>query len=162
MDYMSHYHSPLGDITLASDGVALVGLWFDGQRHFVVGLDPEHTERDNLPLFDETRRWLDIYFSGKDPDFTPKLTLWGSTFRKHVWAALLTIPYGHTTTYGALARRIGVPSAQAIGAAVGHNPISLIIPCHRVVGSDGSLTGYAAGLDRKARLLRLEQAVPMV
>ena len=162
MDYTSHYPSPFGAITMASDGEALVGLWFDGQRHFGAGLDSEQAECDKLPVFDDTRRWLDTYFSSKVPDFSPRLALRGSAFQKRVWTALLTIPYGQTTTYGALARRIGVPSAQAVGGAVGRNPVSLIIPCHRVVGSDGSLTGYAAGLDRKARLLQLEQETPVV
>lgn len=156
LDYISHYHSPLGDITLTSDGNALVGLWFDGQRYSAATLDPKHTERDDLPLFDQTRRWLDCYFAGKEPKFTPKLTLRATAFRKHVWEALLAIPYGQTASYGEIARRVGVRSAQAVGGAVGRNPIALIIPCHRVVGADGTLVGYAAGLDRKARLLQLE------
>lgn len=115
-----------------------------------------------LPVFDAVKTWLDIYFSGKEPDFTPPLHLTGSPFRLSVWKLLQQIPYGKTMTYGELARRIagqrGLPhmSAQAVGGAVGHNPISIIVPCHRVVGSDGSLTGYAGGVDKKQRLLALE------
>lgn len=157
MDYTAHYNSPLGDITLGSDGTALVGLWFDGQKFFADVLDPVHEERPDLPVFDETRRWLDLYFSGQQPDFTPPLTLRGSDFRKQVWQRLLEIPYGQTVTYGQLARELGCRSAQAIGGAVGHNPITLIVPCHRVVGAGGSLTGYAGGLDRKLRLLQMEK-----
>ena len=162
MDYTHHYLSPLGGITLASDGQALTGLWFEGQRFFADTLSKEHMEQ-NLPVFDETDRWLDLYFSGKAPDFTPKLKLIGTAFRRSVWEILLTIPYGRTMTYGEIARRIaaqngtGHLSARAVGGAVGHNSISLIIPCHRVVGADGSLTGYAGGMDRKRRLLQLEK-----
>ena len=165
MDYTWHYDSPLGRITLACDGEALVGLWFDGQKHFAGGLDPEHEER-RLPVFDDACRWLDIYFSGRVPDFTPKLNMRATAFRRKVWEILLTIPYGGTMTYGEIAARLGGgeceggdskrASARAVGGAVGHNPISLIIPCHRVVGTGGRLTGYAAGLDRKAELLRME------
>lgn len=164
MDYTAHYLSPLGGITLASDGLALVGLWFDGQKYFADTLDPIHREQPDLPVFDDTRRWLDIYFSGHAPSFIPTLGLRASSFRRTVWEIMLTIPYGHTMTYGDIARlasrQRGLPSmsAQAVGGAVGHNSISLIIPCHRVVGANGSLTGYAAGLDRKARLLQLEGA----
>jgi len=116
-----------------------------------------------LPVFGEACRWLDIYFSGRDPGFTPPLELRGSPFRLSVWKALLHIPFGHITTYGSLASSLAVPfsgfhftSARAVGGAVGHNPISLIVPCHRVIGAAGRLTGFAAGLDRKLRLLRLE------
>ena len=157
MDYTWHYDSPLGGITLASDGDSLVGLWFDGQKHFAGGLDPEHEER-RLPVFDDACRWLDAYFSGRVPDFTPKLKLRTTAFRRKVWEILLTIPYGKTMTYGEIAAKLGggPMSARAVGGAVGHNAILLIIPCHRVVGSRGTLTGYAAGLDRKARLLWME------
>lgn len=157
MDYTYHYSSPLGGITLASDGEALTGLWFDGQKYFAAGLDAEHCEK-RLPIFDETAKWLDLYFGGIVPNFTPKLNPRGSAFRRRVWNALLSIPYGHTMTYGELAKVLGCRSAQAIGGAVGHNPISLIIPCHRVVGADGSLTGYAGGVDKKRRLLEIEQS----
>ena len=163
MEYIHHYASPLGGITAASDGQALTGLWFDGQKYFVQGLDPVHEEK-MLPVFEQTGSWLDIYFSGKDPGFIPPLLMKTTPFRRTVWEILLTIPYGHTMTYGAIAagiaERKGLPgmSAQAVGGAVGHNAISLIIPCHRVVGADGSLTGYAGGLDKKLKLLALEKA----
>lgn len=142
---------------MASDGNALCGLWFDGQRFFASTLG-EHETRD-LPLFRETCRWLDVYFSGKDPGFTPPLSLGGTPFRKTVWEELLRIPFGKTVTYGEIADRIGAlsrTSARAVGGAVGHNPVSLIVPCHRVVGAGGALTGYAGGLDLKRRLLLLE------
>ena len=162
MDYTAHYSSPLGTITLASDGERLVGLWFDGQKYFVDTLSDEHEERATLPVFHEACRWLDTYFSGREPDFIPPLLMRTTDFRRRVWEVMLTIPYGHTMTYGAIARRItslshqSSMSAQAVGGAVGHNSLSLIIPCHRVVGADGALTGYAGGLDRKMRLLQLE------
>ncbi len=156
MVYTQHYDSPLGGVTLAGDGDALVGLWFDGQKHFGAGLREEREER-SLPVFGEAVRWLDLYFGGKNPDFTPKLALRSTPFRMAVWDLLLTVPYGRTVTYGELARRLGGTSARAVGGAVGRNPVSLIVPCHRVVGSGGSLTGYAGGLDRKRYLLLLEQ-----
>ena len=162
MEYTHRYASPLGGITLASDGNALTGLWFDGQKYFAATLDTEHRETA-LPVFAEADRWLDLYFSGKAPDFTPPLSMKTTAFRRAVWELLLTIPYGSTMTYGEiaalLAQKRGLPriSARAVGGAVGHNAISLIIPCHRVVGADGSLTGYAGGLDRKRRLLALER-----
>lgn len=164
MEYTHHYDSPLGGITLASDGEALTGLWFDGQKYFADSLDLEHEEKV-LPIFKEAAKWLDIYFSGRAPDFTPALSMKTTPFRKAVWEILLTIPYGETMTYGEIADRIarqkGIPkmSAQAIGGAVGHNAISLIIPCHRVVGANGSLTGYAGGIDKKVKLLQLESVV---
>lgn len=162
MEYTHHYDSPLGGITLASDGEALTGLWFDGQKYFGEALGKEH-EQKNLPVFELADKWLDIYFSGKAPDFTPPLSMKATPFRKAVWEILLTIPYGKTMTYGEIADRIakqkGLPhmSAQAVGGAVGHNAISLIIPCHRVVGTNGSLTGYAGGIDKKRKLLIMEK-----
>ena len=158
MDYTAHYMSPIGGITLASDGKALVGLWFDGQKYFADVLDPVHEERQDLEIFAETRRWLDIYFCGENPDFLPNIALRGSGFRKAVWRKLLEIPYGQTTTYGVLARSMHCKSAQAVGGAVGHNPLSLIVPCHRVVGTGGKLTGYAGGIDKKEWLLHMEGA----
>ena len=164
MDYTYSYLSPLGGITLASDGNILTGLWFDGQKYFGSTLPAVHREQA-LPVFDETVRWLDIYFSGKIPDFTPPLALPASPFRKMVWEILLTIPYGRTMTYGEIAAEVAKRSdtcrmsAQAVGGAVGRNPISLIIPCHRVIGASGKLTGYAGGLDKKIRLLQMEQTV---
>lgn len=163
MDFISHYDSPLGGMTMASDGSHLVGLWFDGQKHFAETLDKDYEKRDDLPIFEETRHWLDIYFSGEIPNFTPTLLMRTNDFRRHVWEILLTIPYGHTMTYGDIARAIAREkglksmSAQAVGGAVGHNPISLIIPCHRVIGTDGSLTGYAGGIERKQWLIQKEQ-----
>ena len=158
MDYTWHYASPLGGIMLASDGQALTGLWFEGQRHFAAGLDGEHEEKA-LPVFDEAARWLDAYFGGREPGFTPPLRPRGTAFRRAVWEQLLTVPCGETVSYGQLAARLGLPraAARAVGGAVGRNPVSLIIPCHRVVGADGSLTGYAGGLERKRRLLALER-----
>lgn len=161
MEYTQHYNSPLGGITIASDGEAIIGLWFDGQKYFADSLGVEFREQD-LPVFQETRRWLDIYFSGREPNFTPPLKMRTTPFRKSVWEIMLTIPYGKTMTYGEIAaeyasqRGLRVMSAQAVGGAVGHNSISLIIPCHRVLGSDGSLTGYAGGIDKKVELLKLE------
>ncbi len=161
MLYTSHYASPLGGMTLVSDGTALVGLYFDGQKYAAEGLDATHTQK-NLPIFEEARRWLDVYFSGRKPDFTPPTAPAGTAFQQSVWEILRTIPYGQTVTYGAIARRIEQNtgrriSAQAVGGAVGRNPISILIPCHRVVGTNGSLTGYAGGLDKKAYLLRIEE-----
>ena len=157
MDYITHYNSPFGGITLACNGEALTGLWFDGQRYWGSTLTTHHEDNKDIPVFEQTRRWLDIYFSGDEPDFTPPLSLQGTAFQQRVWEALLSIPYGETVTYSELAHRLGCRSAQAVGGAVGRNPISIIVPCHRVVGTDGSLTGYAGGLDRKRALLELER-----
>ena len=163
MEYTHHYDSPLGGITLASDGEALIGLWFDGQKYFADVLENKNEEKA-LPVFDEADRWLDIYFSGKAPNFTPPLNMKTTQFRKAVWEIMLTIPYGQTMTYAEIADRIAREkglsrmSAQAVGGAVGHNSISLIIPCHRVVGTNGSLTGYAGGVDKKVKLLTMEKA----
>ncbi len=146
--YVSEYQSPLGKIVLAADENGLSGLWFDGQKYFARGLS----------------EWLDIYFSGQKPDFTPPLHLAGTKFQTAVWERLLQIPYGTTTTYGNIAGELSgtggnkTMSAQAVGGAVGRNPVSIIVPCHRVVGSRGQLTGYAGGLERKRSLLKLEGA----
>ncbi len=162
MHYTGKYTSPLGMITLASDGENLTGLWFDGQKYFAANLPEKHAEKD-LPVFALTRKWLDIYFAGIAPDFTPPLSMTGiSVFRKRVWEIMLQIPFGKTTTYGIIAKQIEKEtgrkvSAQAVGGAVGHNNISLIIPCHRVVGTNGNLTGYAGGTDKKLALLKLEK-----
>ena len=164
MDFIHHYRSPLGGMTLASDGEALTGLWFDGQNYFGSTLSAKYGE-STLPVFDQTAAWLDIYFSGRAPEFIPPMNLRATPFRRAVWELLLTVPFGHTVTYGEiaaiLAKQKGLPrmSAQAVGGAVGHNPVSLIIPCHRVLGSDGSLTGYAGGLEKKEWLLKMEKAV---
>lgn len=162
MIYVSYYKSPIGNITMASDGESLCGLWFYGQKYFASTVKGE-TEDKTLPVFEQTKKWLDIYFSGNEPDFTPKLSLNGSEFRMAVWDILLTIPYGSVMTYGEiakiLAKQSGIAkmSAQAVGGAVGHNPISIIVPCHRVVGTNGSLTGYAGGIDKKISLLKIEK-----
>ncbi len=165
MDYIYYYHSPLGRITLAGDKDknALTGLWFDGQKYFGSTLTKDFTQK-KLPVFEQTAQWLDIYFKGKEPDFTPPLLMKTTDFRKMVWEILLTIPFGKTMTYGQIADKIAkqkeLPkmSAQAIGGAVGHNAISLIIPCHRVIGTNGSLTGYAGGIEKKLQLLTMEKA----
>ena len=164
MDYLHHYDSPLGAMTLASDGKNLIGLWFDDQKYFTATIEGLPAEKE-LPIFDQTIRWLHIYFDGGVPNFLPPLAPRGTAFQKEVWDILLTIPYGKTMTYGdiaeILAKRRGFAkmSPQAVGGAVGHNPISLIIPCHRVVGAKGKLTGYAGGLDKKAKLLSLERQI---
>ena len=163
MIYTSKYTSPLGGILLAADEVGLRGLWFDGQKYFARDLPDERTERET-PVLSEAKRWLDLYFGGQEPDFLPPLHPVGTPFRQAVWEILLRIPYGKTVTYGEiskqLAEKMGLErmSAQAVGGAVGHNEISIIIPCHRVVGSNGSLTGYAGGINRKIKLLELEHA----
>lgn len=163
MHYTHTYRSPLGTIVMASDGEHLTGLWFEGQKYFAATLGTPCRQQP-LPIFEQTRRWLDRYFGGSDPGPTPPLHPQGSPFRQAVWELLRQIPFGSTTTYGQLARELarrqGIRScsAQAVGGAVGHNPVSILIPCHRVVGSDGSLTGYAGGIERKMRLLAIERA----
>lgn len=147
---------------MASDGTALTGLWFDGQKYFADTVSEEHIEK-SLSIFEDVSKWLDIYFGGKEPDFMPPVTFETTPFRKAVWDILVTIPYGKTMTYGEIAdtiagqKGIDKMSAQAVGGAVGHNPVSIIIPCHRVVGTGGSLTGYAGGIDKKIQLLKLEK-----
>ena len=165
MQYTMRYRSPLGGILLAADGEGMTGLWFDGQKYFAKGLASRHEER-SLPELEEAKRWLDSYFSGREPNHMPPLHPIGTAFQTEVWGILSRIPYGRTVTYGAIAKELAqrrdVPrfSAQAVGGAVGRNELSLLIPCHRVVGGDGSLTGYAGGLEKKAALLRLE-GVPL-
>ncbi|MBR6868463.1 MAG: methylated-DNA--[Bacteroidales bacterium] len=162
MDSIWHYDSPLGRMWMAGDGKSLTGLWFERQQFAPAPASAGDASVRWLPVFDETCRWLECYFGGYMPDYTPPLALQGTPFRLAVWEILQEIPYGATMTYGAIAARLaadrgrGRMSAQAVGGAVGHNPIALIIPCHRVIGADGSLTGYAAGLDRKEWLLRWE------
>lgn len=165
MQYTSQYLSPAGKMLLAADEAGLTGLWFEGQKYFAYGL-PGGCVPKELPVFGQAKRWLELYFSGKRPDFTVPLHWTGTAFQEEVWELLLGIPYGETRTYGALAKELaakkGLPhlSAQAVGGAVGHNKISIIVPCHRVVGANGSLTGYAGGIDKKRMLLALEQAEP--
>ena len=171
--YLFRYASPLGVLTLSSDGDALTGLWFDGQKYFmepydasgkIIRLSPKNCQEAPLPVFERAETWLNRYFGGGVPDFTPPLRLYGSAFQKTVWELLLRVPYGRTVTYGELAasvaERMGKPrmSARAVGAAVGRNPVSVMVPCHRVVGAGGKLTGYSAGTDKKAYLLALERA----
>ena len=163
MIYASRYKSPIGNILLASDEEGLTGLWFEGQKYFANTL-PDERILQETEILREAKKWLDLYFTGEEPPFTPPLHPAGSTFRQAVWQLLLQIPYGQTITYGEIARRMAevkkVPrmSAQAVGGAVGHNEISIIIPCHRVVGTNGSLTGYGGGIDKKISLLNLEHA----
>lgn len=163
MQYISYYRSPLGDILLAADQNCLTGLWFEGQKYFALHLDKEREEKE-IPVFEKTKEWLDIYFSGKEPDFTVPLRFIGTDFQKEVWKILCSIPYGQTMTYGEIAGKLAEKrgkksmSAQAVGGAVGHNRISILVPCHRVVGSDGSLTGYAGRIEKKVKLLTLEKA----
>ena len=161
MDFIHKYESPFGAITLACSDDALTGLWFDGQKHFGSTLSAQPEER-MTPVFEMAEKWLDIYFSGEDPGFTPPLELRGMPFQRKVWDILITIPFGETVTYGQIAHMLAESegmakmSARAVGSAVGRNPVLLIVPCHRVIGVDGSLTGYAAGTEIKKKLLEME------
>lgn len=161
MIYTCNHLSPLGNILLASDEIGLTGLWFEGQKYFANTL-PDDRISQETEILTEAKNWLDVYFSGEEPKFTPPLHPTGSTFRREVWKILLEIPYGQTITYGEIAgkmaeiKNVSRMSAQAVGGAVGHNEVSIIIPCHRVVGTNGSLTGYAGGIDKKIALLQLE------
>lgn len=163
MLYTMEYKSPIGNLILAAENQALVGLWIEGQKYFP-DLSGAETERaEDCPVLNETKRWLDRYFKGERPSAEElKLNPRGSSFRREIWRLLCQIPYGEVTTYGALARQAAdllgrdSMSAQAVGGAVGHNPISVIIPCHRVLGADGSLTGYAGGISKKSWLLEHE------
>lgn len=159
MMYLSQYNSPLCPIFIASDGDSLTGLWLEGQAH-TPSMDSFNPE--SIPVIEDTKRWLDIYFKGEEPTFTPRIRITGSEFLKTVCEIMSSIPFGQTTTYGSIAKIVAEKqhmkhmSAQAVGGAVGHNPISIIIPCHRVIGTNGNLTGYAGGIDRKIELLKLE------
>ena len=161
MVYTCQYSSPLGGILLAADEIGLTGLWFEGEKYLASQLPQDHIQQET-PILKDVTHWLDIYFTGSEPDFMPQLHPTGSPFQQSVWELLLRIPYGQTTTYGALAQQLAQQrglarmSAQAVGGAVGHNRISILIPCHRVVGTNGSLTGYAGGIDKKRKLLELE------
>ncbi len=159
-DYLCSYDSPLGSVTIASDGEAIVGLWFEGQKHFAASLR-EASMSDDISVLKAAQTWLDCYFEGNKPITDMPLKPRGSAFQQLVWNQLLKIPYGHMVTYGEIARRIELEdghhtSPRAVGSAVGRNPISVIIPCHRVVGASGALTGFAGGLDKKMVLLRTE------
>ena len=161
MTSIQYYHSPIGRLLLSAEEIGLTGVWLEGEKYFAHGLPADRREACT-PILADTKRWLDEYFSGKEPDFMPPLHPIGSPFRQAVWQILRRIPYGKTVTYGEIAREMarqkGLPkmSAQAVGGAVGHNEISILIPCHRVVGAKGNLTGYAGGLSRKIQLLTLE------
>ena len=161
MQYTTKYQSPVGEILLACDNIGLTGLWFEGEKFYALVLYLEHEEKQTS-VFEETKRWLDIYFSGDEPEFMPPIHMVGTPFQLSVWKILCKIPYGKTITYGDIAKQIAKErgldrmSAQAVGGAVGHNEISIIVPCHRVVGTNGSLTGYAGGMDIKTALLKLE------
>lgn len=163
MIYTTHYESPVGRILLAEKDGALVGLWMEGQKYFLGSFQEEMREKENTLIFRETKRWLDRYFEGAKPNVNElSIAPVGSDFRKAVWQILCEIPYAQIITYGEIAKKVAQRSglskmsAQAVGGAVGHNPISIIIPCHRVVGSNGSLTGYAGGIDKKLKLLKFE------
>ncbi len=167
MEYICRYDSPMGRITMFTDGENLTGLQFDSQ------LDPEtgslkECQYTEIPIFDETKKWLDSYFAGKEPGFIPPLKVDGTPFRQRVWDMLLAIPYGKTVTYGQIAKQMseekGIEkmSAQAVGSAVGHNPISIMIPCHRVIGANKTIGGYTGGIDIKVELLKLEGSYEQV
>ena len=163
MIYQANYNSPLGKMLIAADDEGIIGLWFKNQKYYADTIDTESTFAENK-IIKSTIKWLDVYFTEKKPNFTPPLHMIGSDFRKRVWNILLDIPYGKTMTYGDIAIKIAMDkkikkmSARAVGGAVGHNPISIIIPCHRVVGSGGKLTGYAGGIDKKIKLLEIEKS----
>lgn len=162
MDFVNYYESPLGKTTLSSDGTKLTGLCFFDQNNYAGTMDSPHSEKE-LPVFTLAKNWLAIYFAGRCPNFSPEITFKGTAFQERVWNELQKIPYGQTTTYGEIAKRLAAEqgqrhmSAQAVGRAVGHNPIAIIIPCHRIIGSGGKLTGYSGGLERKEKLLLLER-----
>jgi methylated-DNA-[protein]-cysteine S-methyltransferase len=163
MEYIQKFNSPVGILTLASDGTNISGLWIEGQKYFARSLEKEASEKQ-LPVFADAKKWLDIYFSGKEPDFMLPLLPKGTLFQKSIWNILRTISYGETSSYGELARKFESlnngkkTAARAVGGAVGRNPISILIPCHRILGKDGGLTGYAGGVDVKEKLLLLEGA----
>ena len=159
MNYMCKYESPIGKIILVSDGENLTGLWFEGQKYF---LNLITEQKCDLEIFKKTKKWLDIYFSGKEPEEEIPINFYGTDFRVKVWNILKEIPYGNVITYGEIAKRLALEkgmknmSAQAVGAAISHNPISIIVPCHRVIGNNNNLTGYAGGIDKKIKLLEIE------
>ena len=161
MEYTQKIKSPVGLLTVSSDGKNICGLWIEGQKYFSKTLEKNALE-ENLPVFDDVRKWLDVYFSAKEPDFMPPLSPKGSPFQKSVWNDLCRIPYGQTATYGDIAKQFELQnndkgmSARAVGGAVGRNPVSILIPCHRVIGKNKSLTGYAGGIAVKTKLLQLE------
>lgn len=164
MVYISYYRSPIGVMAMASRDNKLIGLWIKGQKNYLGDLNCSFREDNDLEIFKKTRDWLDRYFKGEKPNINElDLAPEGSEFRKKVWNLLCEIPYGEVTTYGQLAKKMAkilnrdVIFPKAIGGAVSHNPIAIIIPCHRVIGADGSLTGYVAGINKKIKLLKLEK-----
>ena len=161
MYYSTDYSSPIGEMLIASDGEAICGVWFYGQKHFpsLEGF----TQNDELAIFSDVKKWFDDYFDGLNPQINFKLKPNGTEFRLKVWKILSEIPYGETLTYGEIAQKISpIMSAQAVGGAVGHNPISVLIPCHRVLGANGKLTGYAGGIDKKIELLKIENILNFI
>lgn len=156
------FESPLGKITLAAKKGKLCGLWFEGQKYEKAGLCPNAPTSPNEPILKQTKVWLFTYFEGKDPGILPEIELNGTAFQNVVWSLLAEIPYGSITTYGQLGAKVAEAtgkertSARAVGGAVGKNPLSIILPCHRVLGASRSLTGYAGGIARKKALLELE------
>lgn len=157
MYYSTNYDSPIGKMLIVSDGECLLGIWFYNQKHFMSSIRGDVIEDDELPIFERVIKWLDDYFDGLNPRIDFELRPQGSEFRQKVWRILSDIPYGETMTYGEIASMISpTMSAQAVGGAVGANPIAIVIPCHRVLGKNGKLTGYAAGLERKIELLKIE------
>jgi len=165
MEYITYLDSPVGNLLLSSDGENLTGLWISGQKYYGATLQSETVRQDDLPVFEAAKSWLARYFAGEKPEISElPLAPFGSPFRQKVWKLMCGIPYGEVTTYGEIARKIAAEmgretmSAQAVGGAVGHNPIVIIMPCHRVIGTGGNLTGYAGGIDIKVKLLELEHA----
>ena len=164
MIYKTYYDSPVGKLFIASDGENIIGLCMEGQKYYLDKIEKEGILKDDLAIFKKTKKWLDRYFKQEKPEVSEiSLAPEGNTFRQYIWELLCEIPYGETITYGELAKKVAKKlnkpsmSAQAVGNAVGHNPISIIIPCHRVVGKNGSLTGYAGGIDKKIKLLEIEK-----
>ena len=164
MIYKTYYSSPIGKLLLASDGESLTGLWIEGQKHYLYKINEQLVTNDNLEIFKEVKNWLDKYFKGEKVNINNlKLNPSGTKFQNEVWQVLCSIPYGEIITYKETAEKVAINlnkermSAQAVGRAIGHNPISIIIPCHRVIGSDGNLTGYAGGIDKKIKLLQIEE-----
>lgn len=164
MIYTTHYNSPIGKKVLASEDNKLIGLWIEGQKHYLGKIKDKTAENNNIPIFKKTKSWLNKYFEGENPKITElELAPIGSEFSKIVWKTLCEIPYGEVTTYGNIAKKVAKQmhkekmSSQAIGGRIANNPISIIIPCHRVVGTNGNLTGYASGIDKKIKLLELEK-----
>ncbi|WP_405304251.1 methylated-DNA--[protein]-cysteine S-methyltransferase [Methanobrevibacter sp.] len=158
MYYSTDYISPIGRMLIVSDGESICGLWFYGQKHFLSSINDEIIQNDDLAIFKKVKIWLNDYFNGLNPKIDFKVNPHGTDFRCRVWEILSQVPYGETITYGEIALMLSDKmSAQAVGGAVGHNPVSIIIPCHRVIGADGKLTGYAGGIDKKIALLKLEK-----